>query len=421
MEQTKGNEIGALLLAILSALAILVFAAGGILALAGGIAEWRVTRDATLSLFPSFLLLSAFFLASFLVGRGGLLALRRVQKRPIEAAHFQPISLWLLAAFFGAWILSIVIAAALQGQAILQWFSLPFYLFAVGLPVYALVRLAAGGLEPGSRLRVWGTLSAGMTLSPFLAILAEGAAALFALVVIGVFVGLDPQRLAAIQSLVEQLQNVETQEEVILLLGPILANPLTLAGGLVFLSIVTPLVEETAKSLPVWLAWRRLASPAQGFALGALSGAGFGLMEGLFIAASPGETWGLTLAVRGASSAMHIATSGMIGWGIGLAAQQKRVLPAARQFALGVLIHGIWNACVVVMVYAGARAILAPGNASPDLAAALVVLSALCFLSLLILCAPLALWAANYQLRKSVPSPVAVESAETPPAEIMVG
>ncbi len=53
--------------------------------------------------------------------------------------------------------------------------------------------LALGGLELGSKLRAWGTLSAGMTLAPLLSILAEGMVALvIAIIAIGIFVGTGP-------------------------------------------------------------------------------------------------------------------------------------------------------------------------------------------------------------------------------------
>jgi len=402
MNKAPGRDLGAILLAGFSALAILLMLAGGAITLASGIADWQQTHDAATSLLPVSLYLAAFLLATVLIARAGWLALRRIQNKPSQAARFQPLSIWLGTALVGGWILSIVIAVVLYQKPTLQWFSLPFYLLAISLPVYALVRIAAGGLELGSKLRAWGTLSAGMTLAPFLSALGEGMAALAALIAIGIFAGLDPGRLAAIQALGEQLKHA-TQEEALTLLGPILVNPLVLVGGLFFLSLVTPLVEETAKSLPVWLAWRKLATPAQGFALGALSGAGFGLMEGLFISANPGVTWGITLTVRAASSAMHILTAGLVGWGIGLAARQKRVAPALGRYALGVAIHGTWNACVVIMVYASGRTLLSGGN--PDIAAALIALSALCFLGLLVLCAPVVLWIINHRLRKSLPFP----------------
>lgn len=418
MEQTQNRDWGAILLAGFCALAILIFLTGGVFALVSGLANWKETHDATFSLLPAFLTVAALVLLGVLAGRTGWLALQRIQNKPVESAHIQSLSVWQGMALFGGWILSIALAAILHQRPILQWFALPFYLLSIGLPVYGLIRLGIGGLGLGSKLRAWGTLSAGMTIAPLLSGLAEGLVILVIVVVIAIYMSLDPQRLATIQSLAEQLQNIRSQEQALSLLAPLLTNPLALVGGLFLLSLVTPLVEETAKSLPVWAAWRKLESPAQGFALGALSGAGFGLVEGLLVSASPGATWGTTLAVRAASSAMHIITSGLIGWGIGTAAQQKRALPALGRYLLGISIHGIWNACIVVMVYASAITLLSGAN--PNIVAALAAFLVLCFLGLLILAAPIVLWAINHQLKKSLPKPVAAENIEPPQIENMV-
>jgi RsiW-degrading membrane proteinase PrsW (M82 family) len=418
MDKAPGKEIGTILLAGFSALAILFMLGGGALVLALGIIDWQKTRDTTVSLLPALLSTSAFLLGVGLIAPGGIFALRRLQNKPAGEARFKPLSLWLGLALFAGWITSIGTAVLLHRQAILQWFSVPFYLLAIGLPAFMLIRLSAGGLGLGSKLRAWSTLTLGMTISPLISILGEGLVALAALIAAGIYMGLDPQRLSAIQALAEQLKYAASQEEAITLLGPILANPLTLVGGLFFLSVVTPLIEETAKALPVWLAWRELETPAQGFALGALSGAGFGLMEGLFISTTPGETWGVTLTVRAASSAMHIVTSGLIGWGIGISSQQKRLAPALGRYALGISIHGIWNACVVTLVYASGRVLMSGANV--DIAATLIIISVVCLLGLLILCAPIVLWAINHQLRNTPPAPQIIENVETPPIENMV-
>ncbi|RJP50156.1 MAG: PrsW family intramembrane metalloprotease [Anaerolineaceae bacterium] len=418
MEQTQRKDWMSIVLAGFCALAILVFLAGGILALVRGIANLQETGDASLSLLPAFLAIAALILLGALIGRTGWLALRQIQGKPAESAQIPPLSIGKGLVFFGGWILSIVAAAFLNARPTLGWFSLPFYLLAIGLPVYGLIRLGLGGLGSGSKLRAWGTLSAGMTVAPFLSGLIEGLVILIIVVMIAVFMGLDQQRLAALQALAEQLKNVTTQEQILALVMPYLTNPLTLVMGLFLLSVVTPLVEETAKSLPVWAAWRKLESPAQGFALGALSGAGFGLVEGLLVSASPNATWGTTLAVRAASSAMHIITSGLVGWGLGKAAQQKRALPALGGYLLGISIHGIWNACVVIMVYASTLILLS--GATPNIVAALVAMSVLCFLGLLILLAPIVLWIINHQLRKSRPAAPAAEFIEPAPMENVV-
>ncbi len=418
MEQTQRKDWAAIVVAGFCALTILVFLAGGGFALVRGILNLQETGDAALSLFPAILTIAALLLPGTLIGRTGWLALHRIQGKPEESAQIPPLSIWMGLAFFGGWILSILAAALLNARPALGWFSLPFYLLAIGLPVYGLVRLGLGGLRAGSKLRAWGTLSAGMTVAPLLSGLIEGVVILVIVVIVAVIMGLDPQRLSALQTLAEQLKTVTSQEQIMALVAPYLTNPLTLVVGIFFLSVVTPLVEETAKSLPVWAAWRKLDSPAQGFALGALSGAGFGLVEGLLVSATPNATWGTTLAVRAASSAMHIITAGWVGWGVGKAAQQKRALPALGGYLLGISIHGIWNACVVVMAYAGALTLLS--GATPNIVAALVAMSVLCFLGLLILLAPIVLWIVNHQLRKSQPAPPAAEVIEPPQIENVV-
>ncbi len=57
--------------------------------------------------------------------------------------------------------------------------------------------------------------------------------------------------------------------------------------ALLFFSVFAPLVEETAKSLTAWTIFDHLSSPAQGFAIGALSGTGFGMVESLLASVQP--------------------------------------------------------------------------------------------------------------------------------------
>lgn len=418
MEQKNEFDIGAFLLAIASGLVVVALVGTGAILLASGLSGGLGARGA--GFFRVSLYLAAFLLASVLVGRVGLLALRRLRNRPEETARLRPLSIWLGLLLLFGWILSIILTAVLNRGVFSQWFAIPFYLSSIGIPVYALTRLAAGGLDVGSKLRAWSALSAGMTVAPLLSILAEGLAVLLGIVVIAIYAALDPGRIQALQSLMEQVKRAASQEETLLLLGPYLTSPLALLGGLLLLSVVTPLVEETAKSLAVWLAWRKLASPAQGFALGALSGAGFALMEGLFISAAPNETWGFTLGIRAASASMHVLASAVIGWGIGMFAAQKRFLPMLGRYALGISFHGLWNACVVVTTFSSGRMLLpSAGSALPNVAASIFILGGFCFLGLLILAAPISLWGVNRWLRKSMPA--MVENAETPPVENMVG
>jgi hypothetical protein len=419
MEENPGNNWKAIVLAVFCALVILAFLTGAAIMLADGITKWNDTHDISLSLLPAFLTISALLLASALIARAGWLAVGRIRNKPSVPAGMKSFPVWAGILYSLGWVLSIVLAIVLVDRPVLQWFSLPFYLLAVGMPVYGLVRLGTWGLNPGSKLRSWGTLSGGMTVAPLLSGIAEGVVLVLLVIIVLVMMGLDPQRLEEIRSMAEQLKTIGTQEQAIALLAPFITNPLVIIGALLFLAVVTPLVEETAKSLPVWASWGKLESPAQGFALGALSGAGFGLMEGLLISTTPGSTWGATLSVRAASSAMHIITSGIVGWGIGIAASQKRVLPALWRYLLGVSIHGVWNACVVVMVYASAMTVLS-GNAASGIAGMFIAIIALFFISMLILAAPVFLWAINRHFRKTISAPAAPQNIEPPASGNMV-
>jgi hypothetical protein len=178
--------------------------------------------------------------------------------------------------------------------------------------------------------------------------------------------------------------------------------------------VFTPLIEETAKSLGVWLVSGRIRSAAEGFALGALSGAGFGLVESLLVSATPDSDWAGTLAVRGASSMMHIFTAGLTGWGIASARLNRKAWHALLGYAAAMAIHGLWNAAAVGAVFGGLR--LMPNLAdagSLDPFAISVMLIALAVLSGLATLLAVLLGAINWRLRP----PAAAAPALPGPAE----
>jgi RsiW-degrading membrane proteinase PrsW (M82 family) len=101
------------------------------------------------------------------------------------------------------------------------------------------------------------------------------------------------------------------------------------------------------KPLAVWLFARRIESPAQGFALGLLSGAAFALVESLNASGAGTETWPVIVTVRAGTSMLHIMASGLVGWGIVSAFRERRILRLFVAYFSAVLLHGIWNACAV--------------------------------------------------------------------------
>jgi RsiW-degrading membrane proteinase PrsW (M82 family) len=135
-----------------------------------------------------------------------------------------------------------------------------------------------------------------------------------------------------------------SQEAMLAMLAPYLRNPVLIATGIGYIAIIVPLIEEMLKPLAVWLFARKIESPAQGFALGVLSGAAFALFESLNASADGSMTWAVIVTARTGTSLLHMMTSGLVGWGIASAFGERCIGRFFAAYALAVLIHGIWNA-----------------------------------------------------------------------------
>jgi hypothetical protein len=121
---------------------------------------------------------------------------------------------------------------------------------------------------------------------------------------------------------------------------------------LIYVAILVPAIEELFKPLGVWIFGSKLASPAQGFALGALSGAGYGLIETLNISGQSGD-WAILLFSRIGTGLLHITTSALMGTAIVLAWRERRYLRLLGTYFLAILLHGSWNALAVFFSISG--------------------------------------------------------------------
>jgi hypothetical protein len=86
---------------------------------------------------------------------------------------------------------------------------------------------------------------------------------------------------------------------------------------------------------------------------------------------------------------MHILATGLMGWGIASARQERRILRLVGSYALSVSIHGLWNGMTVMIVFGALRLFLA--GSGPDalgvflVTAGMVALATLCVLTLIAL------------------------------------
>ncbi len=353
------------LLALASAAAMLVL--GVVLPLRSGIEA------------PTDKALQVLVLASAIALIGGLLlpacyySTQYLRGREIPVSSLRRLKVWQGAFLLPLWIGASLTAQSLAEKGILRWLTPAFYLLAIGIPFYFLARLATGGLASGSRQRSWGTLAMGMIVGPGLAIVAELALAGIGLIAAGVYIGFHPTQLPLLQELAHQLGRTADLEPALRAMTPWLEHPGALLLALAVFSVLAPLIEETAKSLVPWLIFDHLNKPAGGFVAGALSGAGFGLVESLFASATPGANWAATLLIRGGSTMMHVIAASLTGWGIAVFRSNRRLGYLFAAYALAMLLHGLWNASVVIIVFGGLRTALT-ARASDPAGMALMVL-----------------------------------------------
>ena len=337
---------------------------------------------------------------------------QQLRSRKILAGKIPPIKFWQLVVIGVVWFVILLGGSVVVAISQFGWIPL-VVVFPLGLvlPVAALFWIAAGGLPGGSRRRLASVFGIGLVGSPALALVAEYLVIGLAVLVVGLFSLAHPEWLALLKQLKSQITNATDIQTVIPLLAPYLANPLVLVAILAFVAGIGPLIEEAMKPLAVWLVGKRLHSPAEGFALGALCGAGFALLEGLSAASGAAQSWGIGIGVRAFSSLMHICASGIMGWGIASAVLEKRYLHLAGAYLTSFLIHALWNGSVVLLVYGAAQ--IGILNVQPyDFASLMIMLVGLGMLLLLLGMILVFLPLFNRQLRPTPPAP-----ATRPPEE----
>ena len=252
--------------------------------------------------------------------------------------------------------INIVIFAAVIGGisayaeiAWLNWIILPaLTILVIVPPIWMLFGIGTNGIDLGPRWRFFSVLGLGMTVGPILMILLE--IILLVVIILAGFIYLavqKPDLFQEIINLTQQLQNETNPDFILNAVAPYVANPAVIATLLGYIAFLVPMIEELLKPLAVWIFAKKIESPAQGFAMGMLSGGAFALLESLNASGDGSVSWPVIVSIRAGTSLLHMTASGLVGWGIVSAFQEKK---AGRFFAAyfsAVAIHGIWNACAV--------------------------------------------------------------------------
>jgi len=233
----------------------------------------------------------------------------------------------------------------------------------------------------GSYRDVLGGLVSGASLGTGAAIVVEIALAGF-LVLVALGLGLMPGGLEGLESLAEQLEApsfLYSPDQLSSLL-----SPAVIAIALTFVAVVTPLIEETTKTLGIALAgWWARPSPRRAFLQGVASGAGFALAENLLNGGLIGPLWGAGVLSRVGATLMHCGASGLVGWGLGSFWAQKRIGRLILGFVGALALHGAWNGLAVGAAVGGVVA--AGGAESPTTTAIASLVTGLLLLVLIFL------------------------------------
>lgn len=236
----------------------------------------------------------------------------------------------------------------------ITWLTLPLiHLATTSLVALGLLWLGIRWLERGSPQRVWGIFASGLILGPAITVVVEiGALILGVSIFVITVLPNKPDLLDQLLDLVFQMQYLSIDSpEFLEQINEIISTPTFLVAFLIFASLIVPVIEEAIKPVGVWLLVGKKMTAAQGFTAGLISGAGFAIFENLFnIEAS--SQWVLISAARIGATSMHIFTSGLMGWAIALAVKERRVLRLAVTYILSILLHGFWNAIVILLSFA---------------------------------------------------------------------
>jgi RsiW-degrading membrane proteinase PrsW (M82 family) len=315
-----------------------------------------------------------------------------------------------------SWALVLGLGWAVSGLPILGPFLLPlFHVLAMVLPPLVLLGLVGQILyRTGVTWRgVIAGLAGGGLGGLGLALVGE-ILALLALVLVGALVtALTPGGVAHLREWSQRLQELALQADPTDVLDVVSSSPLIIAGTLVLVVVVVPVVEETAKTLVVGVAGRWFRpTQAQALLWGVASGAGFAAAENLFNGAVGGaDAWVFGALARVGATIMHCFTAALVAWGWSQLWTVRRPGRLVACYLTAITLHGIWNTAAAGSVFAGISVV---GQGSSAAVSGLAEAAILVLLTLLVLLAVTLLVALLLAARYLAPRPAAEQGRASP-------
>ena len=248
--------------------------------------------------------------------------------------------IWLAAVFP----IPIYLGYLIQTGPVWSQYLLPvFHVLANGAGIVWVLNLALRKFPTKSAQRIWGSFGTGLTLTPAITFIVE----ILILLIIGIFwlflIQTRPDLKQEILNIVDLISESPADPGISAQwAGNFVARPEVTGTILLYFSLLIPLVEELLKPLAVYFLLGRKLQPWEGFVIGATAGAGYALFENLTIGAGL-ETWSFVMISRLGTAAIHILTTGLVGWGLASASTEKKYARLVGSFIAAVSLHGVWN------------------------------------------------------------------------------
>lgn len=396
--KSSQNHIPALLSALVFVLGALFLFGIGLVMGAGALASFLAGKEVQAK---QTIFLIAFGFEGIILLIAAFFSFQKFLQKPAADQNMTiPISNGLIAVFAIVTSVSILIGYWISGIKAVDWLLLPILTIpVVVLPLGILWALGTKGLPLGTRWQTWNALGLGMALTPLVLFMLEAFVGIIILFIVVAYVVTQPELSAELQQLSRQITVIGTSSEAALeLLAPFLVRPGVIVIALIYMAVLVPVLEELFKPLGVWVFAGKLEQ-AQGFTLGALSGAAYALIETVGVSGQTNE-WAVLLFTRIGTGLLHITTSALMGAAIVLVWRERRYLRLLGTYALAVLLHGLWNTLAVLFSFASLAESLKQQSLLSTLQPALVVaifsLAVVLFLILVL---------SNRKMRKAVPAP----------------
>ena len=230
---------------------------------------------------------------------------------------------------------------------------LPSFLqvLAVGLPLWFIFTFASRGLSVGSAQRKWGIFDFSLTVTPLTITVLEFLLLLFFGLIIVVALLLQPGSLNNLPSFSQVFQNLNNNPSSSdQLISQFAQQPGMLAGILIMIGLLIPLLEEILKPLGLIVLAGRKPTPSQGFVAGMLCGVAFAFLESSgALAGAAGTEWTTLALTRMGTGLLHITASGLMGWGLASAITLKKKGRFWLAYLCAAGLHGVWNTFAVLM------------------------------------------------------------------------